>query len=219
MAKSGAEYLNSHSKRLVDVLGALVVALEASPALIPAAVLAGIDNRSLRPFFRQARMGQNDQQIEITKFRTIREERARGELKIYGPYDPRATKIGSFLRGFGWDELPQLYQVLSGELSLVGHRPHLTNKVWLEAAPDIYEEWHEVCSPIKPGLINPSNFLLRRAGRLTDEVVARVMQAEINYVKEQASVREDLKIIGLAPFRLARAIHARAQSEASLSYV
>ncbi|SRR6266567_247662 len=107
--------------------------------------------------FRQRRVGLLGREFVIYKFRTMYEN-AESELKAHpelmewsGPTfrvrnDPRVTRIGTFLRRFNLDELPQLINVLSGDMSLVGPRPHLVE----EAAR--YETWHERRLLCKPGL-------------------------------------------------------------------
>jgi lipopolysaccharide/colanic/teichoic acid biosynthesis glycosyltransferase len=203
MAKQGAEYLNSSSKRRLDILGGLGVAAALTPAVLPVGALACIDNRSLDPFFRQERLGRNGEPVGITKFRSLRKERTAGELKLYGTHDPRATGIGLLLRRYGLDEMPQLLSVLNGDLSLVGIRVATKDIMdeLVERAPNQFDEWQEAYNTARPGLISPAKFYTRQQPEVTDEVLQNALEIEIDYVK-RASLINDLRIIGATPLKL-----------------
>jgi lipopolysaccharide/colanic/teichoic acid biosynthesis glycosyltransferase len=109
-------------KRAVDVAGAALGLAALSPLM--AGIAAGIAWTQGRPvFFRQTRPGRGGKPFEIVKFRTMRPPRA-GEVS-YLTDDTRVTKLGRFLRSSSLDELPELWNVLRGEMSLVGPRPLL----------------------------------------------------------------------------------------------
>ena len=111
-------------KRILDVLASSAILLLASPILLLAAI--AILLTSGRPvFFRQVRPGHRGQPFALVKFRTMRvEERAPDGRALSD--DERLGRLGRFLRRTSVDELPQLWNVLSGEMSLVGPRPLLT---------------------------------------------------------------------------------------------
>jgi putative colanic acid biosynthesis UDP-glucose lipid carrier transferase len=110
-------------KRLEDlVAGSLIIALIAIPILF---VAIGIKLTSKGPiFFRQRRYGLNGKQIRVLKFRTMTVCEDGDEIRQASRNDPRVTRFGRFLRRTSLDELPQFFQVLRGEMSIVGPRPH-----------------------------------------------------------------------------------------------
>ncbi|HEX7292737.1 MAG TPA: exopolysaccharide biosynthesis polyprenyl glycosylphosphotransferase [Conexibacter sp.] len=125
------------AKRAVDVLGALVLLLAAAPLLALFALAIKLDSPG-PVLFRQTRVGRGDRRFQIFKFRTMvadaerrkHELQARSELdglfKI--ARDPRVTRVGRLLRASSLDELPQLLNVLRGEMSLVGPRPLIVDE-------------------------------------------------------------------------------------------
>jgi exopolysaccharide biosynthesis polyprenyl glycosylphosphotransferase len=143
-------------KRTADVVVATLGLVFLTPAFVFIAIL--IRSSSKGPvIFRQRRVGLQGKIFVMYKFRTMHEE-AEGQLagmaelvEWDGPIfrvknDPRVTRIGRLLRRLSLDELPQLFNVLAGEMSLVGPRPHLPE----EAAR--YEPWHRKRLTCKPGL-------------------------------------------------------------------
>jgi exopolysaccharide biosynthesis polyprenyl glycosylphosphotransferase len=143
-------------KRTMDVLGSAVGILLLFPFLLAAA--AWIKRDSEGPvFFTQIRAGREGKPFKVWKFRTmvVDAEQRRMELehRSEGPGllfklkdDPRVTRAGLFLRRFSLDELPQLYNVLRGEMSLVGPRPALPSEV------EQYDEWVRNRLQVKPGV-------------------------------------------------------------------
>ena len=143
-------------KRLVDIVVSSIVLLLASPVFAVVAILIKrTDNGPV--FFRQRRVGQDDGEFDILKFRTmvVDAEARLGELEHdnqrSGPLfklsvDPRVTRIGNFLRRTSLDELPQLLNVLKGEMSLVGPRPALRREV--DEFPHELRQRHHV----RPGI-------------------------------------------------------------------
>jgi exopolysaccharide biosynthesis polyprenyl glycosylphosphotransferase len=145
------------TKRLMDVVfsGALLVAL--APLFIVVALLIKLDSHG-PVFFKQERVGLNKRRFKILKFRTmVIEAEAQQALvehlnEVEGPVfkikkDPRLTRIGALLRRFSIDELPQLVNVLNGEMSLVGPRPLPVRDV-----ERIDAHWHKRRFSIKPGI-------------------------------------------------------------------
>lgn len=110
-------------KRLEDlVLGSVIVAIIAVPMAL---IAIGVKLTSSGPiFFRQRRYGLNGREIRVLKFRTMSVLEDGGEVKQAMRNDPRVTRFGAFLRQSSLDELPQFLQVLTGEMSIVGPRPH-----------------------------------------------------------------------------------------------
>ena len=125
--------LAAFAKRMLDVVGALVGIVVFSPVLVAAACAVKVTTPG-PAVFRQRRAGLHDEEFTILKFRTMRvnAEEYRAELldsnEADGPRfkmskDPRVTRVGAFLRKYSIDELPQLFNVLAGSMSLVGPRP------------------------------------------------------------------------------------------------
>ena len=110
-------------KRLLDVLVSSLILIISLPVIIPTAIAIKLESKG-PVFFRQTRCGMNDTVFKIVKFRSMFNDAE----KLTGPVwsqkdDPRITKVGKFIRKVRIDEIPQMYNVLKGEMSLVGPRP------------------------------------------------------------------------------------------------
>jgi lipopolysaccharide/colanic/teichoic acid biosynthesis glycosyltransferase len=137
-------------------------------------------------FFRQTRVGLGGRLFKITKFRSmvhdaeaLREDLATrslyNDLRLFKiKNDPRVTRLGAFLRRTSLDELPQLWNVLSGDMSLVGPRPPLPAEV------DLYEEHHYTRFDVKPGITGP--WQVNGRNLITD--FEEVIRLEIDYIRE-----------------------------------
>lgn len=206
MARTGVEYLNSPAKRRLDVLGGIAIAALVSPVAVGAAVTSSIDNRSLSPFFKQKRVGMGGEPIEVTKFRTIPERNITTEPETFGTFDPRASRVGLFMRELGVDEIPQLDHVIRGEMSLVGLRPLLQEDLdqMEDSSPRLFRRWHAYYDHLRPGLTGPSQILRHQYKELNGGVWEKVMELDLDYVKE-ASLRNDLRILGSTPLKLINA--------------
>ena len=114
---------NRFLKRTFDAIGAAIGLIVSSPAFALAAVAIKLDSKG-PVFYRQERCGEDGRQFYIYKLRTMVENAEKKTGPIWARADdPRCTRIGSFLRRYNVDELPQLYNVLRGDMSLVGPRP------------------------------------------------------------------------------------------------
>ncbi|OIQ23509.1 sugar transferase [Lacinutrix sp. MedPE-SW] len=130
-------------KPLLDFFSALFILIMISPIFIILLILLFINNNG-KPFFTQPRGGKNNKVFRVIKFKTMNDKKdANGELL---PDNIRLTKVGSFVRNKSLDELPQLLNVLKGEMSLVGPRPFMSE--YLEIYTDYQKRRHEV----KPGI-------------------------------------------------------------------
>jgi lipopolysaccharide/colanic/teichoic acid biosynthesis glycosyltransferase len=151
-------------KRAFDLLGAAIGLLAISPLMIALAIAIKLDSRSGPVFFRQLRVGRHGQHFYMLKFRTMvpdaealkdslrhRNEAQEGLFKI--AEDPRVTRVGRLLRSSALDELPQLLNVIRGEMSLVGPRPLV-----LEEDRRI-EGWHRRRLELTPGMTGPWQIL------------------------------------------------------------
>lgn len=202
MATRGIEYLNSSTKRKLDVVGSVAVGFALSPLVVPASTLATVDNYPTSPIFRHQRVGRNNETFGMLKLRTLG-PRMPEEGKNHGVCQPDASAIGTLLRRSGLDEMPQLLNILKGEMSLVGIRAayEASIKFFEECAPELFEEWREAYSAAKPGLVGPGQLFRRRFRQHSPEIIAKSMQLDIDYVKF-ASLAEDLRILGSTPVKL-----------------
>jgi lipopolysaccharide/colanic/teichoic acid biosynthesis glycosyltransferase len=132
-------------KRLVDILLSLIGLLVLLPFFAVAAVAIVLDSKG-GVFFLQTRVGKDNKDFKLFKFRTMGvNAESKGQLTI-GGNDSRITRVGHFLRRYKLDELPQLLNVLLGDMSLVGPRPEVRRYV------DLYAPEQQQVLSIKPGL-------------------------------------------------------------------
>lgn len=131
-------------KRVFDFLLSLIALICISPILLVFIVILYIANKGAGAFFYQERPGLNGKIFKVIKFKSMTDER--DENGVLLPNDQRITKIGKFIRKFSIDELPQLINVLKGDMSLIGPRPLL--KRYLELYSPEQARRHEV----RPGL-------------------------------------------------------------------
>lgn len=170
-------------KRAMDVLVAAFALLILSPVLA-AAALAIVLESGTPVLFRHMRLGLGGREFPMYKFRSMVRDAA-----AQGPYytsagDPRITKVGRFLRRSSIDELPQLFNVLAGDMSLVGPRPDVA------AQRSLYtdDDWALRCS-VRPGITGLAQAQLRSEG-----TVEQRRALDLRYAREH-SVWLDLKII------------------------
>lgn len=189
------------AKRIFDVVFATLAIVVLFPVMIAAAIAIKLDSRG-PVLFRQKRYGFNNEIIEILKFRSMHTEMADPEAKkVVTRGDPRVTRVGRFIRKTSIDELPQLFNVLSGSLSLVGPRPHAVNahtndKTWDDVV-DGYFARHKV----KPGVTGWAQINGWRGEVDTPEKIQHRVECDVYYI-ENWSILFDLKILFLTPIRL-----------------
>ena len=131
-------------KRLIDFVTALVALIVLSPLLLIVTVWLHFANKGAGAFFRQERPGKNAKIFRVVKFKTMTDERdEEGNLL---PDEDRLTKVGRFVRSTSIDELPQLWNVLVGDMSLIGPRPLLVRYLsW-------YTEEEKHRHDVRPGI-------------------------------------------------------------------
>jgi lipopolysaccharide/colanic/teichoic acid biosynthesis glycosyltransferase len=171
-------------KRSVDVVGAILVLIVLSPVLLLVALAVRLTSRG-PVFFRQIRVGLGGDPFVMLKFRTMvhdaeLRQAALQESNVYSEdplfklaKDPRTTPIGVFLRRSSLDEMPQLINVLRGEMSLVGPRPALPSEV------SRYKQHHFVRFEVLPGITGPWQVSGRNAIRNFEDVV----RLEAGYIR------------------------------------
>lgn len=171
------------TKRMFDFGAALAGLLVLSPLLVLTALAVALDSGG-PVLFRQTRVGLHGRVFGMYKFRSMVPDAAR-----IGPYftqqgDPRITRVGRFIRRTSIDELPQLLNVLRGDMSLVGPRPDVPVQRALYCEAD----WAERCS-VPPGITGLSQVVLRSEG-----TPAESLALDLQYVRER-SLALDLKIL------------------------
>ena len=133
------------AKRIFDLGAALALLVFTAPLWVAIAAAIRLDSKG-RVFFRQLRVGRDGKRFELYKFRSMREDAPKYGFHPNGSSDPRVTRVGRWLRKTSLDELPQLVNILKGEMSLVGPRPEMPFIV------DGYEERHRQRLNVIPGL-------------------------------------------------------------------
>ncbi|PKD16767.1 UDP-galactose phosphate transferase [Salegentibacter salinarum] len=130
-------------KNLLDFFIAFMALLVLSPLIIPIVVLLALANRG-NPFFFQNRPGKNERIFNIIKFKTMTDEKDKNGNLL--PDDKRLTSVGKFVRKTSIDEIPQLINVLKGDMSLIGPRPLLPQYL------SLYSERQKKRHEVKPGI-------------------------------------------------------------------
>jgi lipopolysaccharide/colanic/teichoic acid biosynthesis glycosyltransferase len=182
------------AKRLLDIVGASAALLVFAPVLAAiAAVIAAIDGRPV--FFRQLRAGVGGNPFTIVKFRTMHDgaDGMRASLRAFNEVagaasfkmtnDPRVSRLGRILRRTSLDELPQLWNVLKGDMSLVGPRPHPFDDV------AGYAPWHHARLAVKPGMTG-----LWQISARGEADFDRWVALDLQYIQTW-SLRHDLEIL------------------------
>ncbi|MEZ4788862.1 MAG: sugar transferase [Flavobacteriales bacterium] len=185
-------------KRAFDILVSALALLILLPVLLLLGLLVAITSPG-GAFFRQVRVGRNGNEFGLLKFRSMRpDSEAKGQITV-GGRDPRITAVGYFLRKSKLDELPQLINVLLGDMSIVGPRPEVPRYVALYTA-----EQREVLR-VRPGITSAAsvayideNDLLGRSAdperTYVEEVMPAKLKLDLEYVRA-AGLGVDLAII------------------------
>ena len=183
--------------RGISVLGALVGLLAGAPLIALIALAIKLDSPG-PVLFIQERVGLNGRRFPMLKFRTMRPERERRSEWV-GDNSHRITRVGAWLRRFRLDEIPQLVNVLRGDMNLVGPRPHPATNVELftlvaRNAPDCGAQipYYELRSMVRPGITGWAQVRYRYADNLDEEM--EKMRYDLFYIKHQ-SVWLDLYIL------------------------
>lgn len=185
-------------KRLLDIIGTGLGLLVLSPVFAVIAALIKLDSPG-PVFFRQERVGRNGQPFMIFKFRSMRPDAPRLGGPLTVGRDPRITRVGALLRQTKLDELPQLINVLRGEMSLVGPRPEVPKYVAL------YTPEQRQVLTVRPGITDLASIEYRSESELLaktadperaylHEVMPHKLQLNLEYIRTQ-SLALDLAII------------------------
>lgn len=176
-------------KRIIDFIGALVLLIVLSPVFLVIYILQKKDN-SGPAIYKQERVGKGGRHFYIYKFRTMVVDAEKdGVPQLEQNDDPRLTAFGKHLRKKHLDELPQLFNVLKGDMSFVGYRPerqYFIDKI-MEVNPD-----YELLFVSKPGITSLATILNGYTDTL-DKMLIR-LQMDLNYLKNR-SLLLDAKIV------------------------
>ncbi|MDY4604554.1 sugar transferase [Clostridium tertium] len=191
--KKESRLIYNLSKRIIDIIGSLIGLILLSPILIIVGILIKFESKG--PIvFTQKRVGKDGKEFDMYKLRSmvVNAEEIKEKLKeqneMSGPMfkmkdDPRITKVGKFIRKTSIDELPQLVNILKGDMSLVGPRPSLPNEV------KEFETWMLKRLNVKPGLTCYWQVMGRNNIDFEDW-----MKLDVKYVNER-SFWLDIKLI------------------------
>lgn len=177
-------------KRGLDLMVASTALVVLSPLLLAAAVAIKLDSPG-PVLFRQRRNGFNNREFRVFKFRSMTVTEDGSEIRQATRNDPRVTRIGAFLRRSSIDELPQLFNVIRGEMSIVGPRPHAIahNEEWVKLVEG-YAQRHNIL----PGITGLAQVKGYRGQTDTPEKIDGRVKLDIAYI-EQWSLGLDIRII------------------------
>lgn len=189
-------------KRLFDILFASIGLIVLSPLFLIIAIWIKLDDSAGPVFFRQRRVGLNQKDFFIHKFRTMYVDAEKRGLKITVGKDPRITKSGHFLRKFKVDEFPQLIDVIVGNMSIVGPRPEVPQYV-----AKYPEEKRNKLFTMRPGITDWASVKFKNENEMlsssTDPektYVEEILPIKISYYEKyfaEASFFTDVRIIFL----------------------
>jgi lipopolysaccharide/colanic/teichoic acid biosynthesis glycosyltransferase len=185
-------------KRLFDIIASLIGIILLLPFFI-VICLAMIVSCGFPLFYLQTRVGKNGKDFKLFKFRTMHLDADKKGLLTVGGRDPRVTSIGYYLRKYKLDELPQLFNVLFGTMSLVGPRPEVRKYV------ELYTKEQQQVLSVKPGItdfasleyINENDLLAKSDNpekTYIDEIMPAKLALNAKYIQQQG-VLVDFKII------------------------
>ena len=195
------------AKAMFDKIVALVALVALAPVMAITALAIRLESKG-PALFRQKRYGFNNELIEVYKFRSMYTEMTdQAAARLVTKADPRVTKVGRFIRKTSLDELPQLFNVLKGNLSLVGPRPHAVSakaagKLYDEAV-DSYFARHKV----KPGITGWAQINGWRGETDTEEKLVKRIEHDLEYI-ENWSLMLDFYILVKTPWSLIKTENA-----------
>jgi exopolysaccharide biosynthesis polyprenyl glycosylphosphotransferase len=182
-------------KRIIDILGSLILLIVSSPIILITAIAIKLDSKG-PVFFKQKRVGKNGRIFYMYKLRSmcndaeakkkelLKNNQMANDLMFKMSDDPRITKVGKFIRKTSIDELPQLFNVLKGDMSLVGTRPPTIDEV------KQYDKRHWKRLVIWPGITG--NWQVNGRSKITD--FEKVVDLDVDYI-DNWTIWLDFKIL------------------------
>jgi lipopolysaccharide/colanic/teichoic acid biosynthesis glycosyltransferase len=183
------------AKRVLDVIVASILLALVSPALLACALAVVLETRG-PVFYRARRVGRHGRELQMLKFRKMHAD-ARGPA-LTAPDDDRFTRVGKFLAAWKLDELPQLFNVVKGDMSLVGPRPEDPDFV------SVHAEAYATILAVRPGVTGLSQLAFAKESRVlkednrVDDYLERILPQKIRIdmlYAARASLRTDLSIL------------------------
>lgn len=185
-------------KRFLDIILSFCAIIILLPFFLIISLLVAIESRG-GALYKQSRVGRYNRDFTIYKFRTMKNGSDRKGLLTVGENDHRITKIGYFLRKYKLDELPQLMNIIKGDMSIVGPRPEVRRYVAL------YDEEQLKVLSVRPGLTDYASLKYINESKLLSEVenpedyyiyhiMPKKIELNLQYIKKQ-SLKVDMKIM------------------------
>jgi len=185
-------------KRIFDICFSLIGLILLLPIFLFISILIIIDSKG-GVFYKQVRVGKDEIDFKLFKFRSMRTDSDKKGLLTVGGRDSRITRMGYYIRKYKIDELPQLINVLLGDMSLVGPRPEVRRYT------DLYNDEQKKVLSVKPGITDYAsieysneNELLGKADNpervYIDEIMPAKLKLNLRYIQEQGLLT-DVKII------------------------
>ncbi len=181
LQKQVESFYARRGKYLLDYFLVLVILILISPAMALLCLVVKITSKG-PVFFRQERIGLHSMPFTMYKFRSMHADALKYSEKPDSSHDPRITMIGRFLRKTSLDELPQLFNVLKGHMSLIGPRPEMP------FLTEDYEDWENMRHIVMPGITGLWQLSPGRSGTIRDGI-----HLDLKYI-ETLSLWNDLKI-------------------------
>lgn len=199
--------INLLLKRFIDLIGSIIGLIIISPILIAIAISIKLTSKG-PVFYKQERLGKNGKVFKIIKFRTmiVNAENIGDGLSVKNDNDNRITKIGKFLRATSLDELPQLFNVVKGDMSLVGPRPPVTYH------PYKFEDYDDIQLKrfkMRPGMTGLAQVNVRNSVNWDERIIY-----DVKYI-EEFNILLDIKILLLTIVKVfnREGIYAHVDSE------
>lgn len=185
-------------KRLFDITASFFGIIILSPLLIFIGLWVGLSSKG-GVFYKQIRVGKNNKDFKLYKFRSMRVNSDKQGLLTVGSKDSRITKAGYFIRKYKIDELPQLFNVLKGDMSFVGPRPEVRRYV------DLYSKEQMKVLRVRPGITDPASIKYRNENDILSSqsnpeeyyiqhIMPDKLKINIDYINTQTFIK-DIKII------------------------
>jgi Undecaprenyl-phosphate glucose phosphotransferase len=194
-------------KSAVDRIVAALAIVALSPVMLATALAVKLESKG-PVIFKQKRFGFNNQLVEVYKFRSMYTDKSdAAAVKLVTKDDPRVTRVGRIIRKTSLDELPQLFNVLGGTLSLVGPRPHATQA---KAAGSLYDEvvdGYFARHKVKPGITGWAQVNGWRGETDTHEKIEQRVKHDLDYI-DRWSIWFDLYILAKTPLALLKSENA-----------
>jgi Undecaprenyl-phosphate glucose phosphotransferase len=194
-------------KSAMDRCIALVAMIVLSPVMLAVAIAVRLESKG-PVIFKQKRFGFNNELIEVYKFRSMYTDKADATAaKLVTKNDPRVTRIGRIIRKSSLDELPQLFNVMTGQLSLVGPRPHPTQAKAAGALYDQVVDGYFARHKVKPGITGWAQINGWRGETDTQEKLEQRVKHDLDYI-DRWSLAFDLYILAKTPLALLKTENA-----------